>query len=343
MDGCDAAHQACIDACSVKFQEHVRNPLPDDPVLKRHFEVLLKALDEYNRIKAKVKDEDAKASIRANDAAVVFGIGGIGVGVLGGSLGAIGIAGVAIALPPLAAAAAISLGIASFVAWYVGNRYARAALDPPRQDFARVSVFEPAPVRTQRTSDMLAKRLFTLAGIRLNTALALEVLVTSNERLEGAVAASKLDQAGVTPNSIQRSQLKYVNRQAAAAAKAAHVLRHQLALELQAIPSTQNAWERALARGSLPSRVKVPEDKTHAVVDSLVAAGREFIESLGIRVSNDELRSFRGVLGEASTKAVRGYRPPRRPVSDRGLKTMARRVGEWEISLSRIDQLTVGL
>ncbi len=149
--------------------------------------------------KAKAKAAAANAAVACNDAAVVFGAAGVVAAGAGTATGVGAPAGVGVG---------IVLGLASFGAWFVGNRYQRLANDPPRTDYQTQTVSAASYVENQSNAEPLASfRAFS--GEQLVLGDALSDLVDSLERYDGAVAASDTDSA--------ESQAQAVVKNAAAA------------------------------------------------------------------------------------------------------------------------------
>jgi hypothetical protein len=164
----------------------------------------------------KAKATAANLAVAANDAAVALGVvGAVGAGAaVATGVGAL--AGVGIGL---------SLAVCSFGAWWIGNRYQRLANDPPRTDFAIVTV-SAATLRAggQSTTDAaIAAKL--LGSQQTILADALDALVTSLERYDGALAAGDSDAAQKQADAA---------RQNAAATKTAQQIFADLAATLNA-------------------------------------------------------------------------------------------------------------
>src|SRR5262245_15962515 len=77
------------------------------------------------------KTAAANAAVAANDTAVVLGAAGIIVAAAGATTGLGAPAGLFVGGV---------LGVGSFLAWGIGNRYQRLANDPPRDDFDQVTI-----------------------------------------------------------------------------------------------------------------------------------------------------------------------------------------------------------
>ena len=128
----------------------------------------------------KAKTTAANLSVASNDAAVALGITAAGAAAVGVATGVGALGGVGIGA---------ALAVCSFGAWYMGNRYQRLANDPPRDDFDVQSissaVYQPAGLSGDDTADMLRR----LAAHQIMVADAIECLVMSVERFDGAAAA----------------------------------------------------------------------------------------------------------------------------------------------------------
>ena len=169
----------------------------------------------------KAKATAANLAVAANDAAVALGVvGAVGAGAaIATGVGAF--AGVGIG---------VTLAVCSFGAWWVGNRYQRLANDPPRTDFATVTVSAAALKAAGQSTTDVAAAATLLASQQIILADALDALVTSIERYDGAVAAGDTDAAQKQADAA---------RQNAAAAKGAQQAIGDLAATLNA------SWKQA--------------------------------------------------------------------------------------------------
>jgi hypothetical protein len=169
----------------------------------------------------KAKAAAANLAVASNDAAVALGVGAVAVVAVGTVSGAGAPAGVLVGAV---------LAVASFGAWWVGNRYQRLANDPPRTDFATVTVSAAAlKAGGQSTTDATTAAKL-LGSQQIILADALDALVTSIERYDGAVAAGDTDAAQKQADAA---------RQNAAAAKGAQQAFADLAATLNA------SWRQA--------------------------------------------------------------------------------------------------
>jgi hypothetical protein len=164
----------------------------------------------------KAKAAAANLSVACNDAAVALGIAGVAAAGAGVATGVGAPAGVGVGL---------LFGAASFVAWWIGNRYQRLANDPPRTDFNIVTV-SAAALRAggQSTTDP-ATAAQLLGSQQIILADALDALVTSIERYDGALAAVDTDAAQSQADAVRKN---------ATAAKSAQQICADLATTLDA-------------------------------------------------------------------------------------------------------------
>lgn len=128
--------------------------------------------------KAQAKTAAANMAVSANDTAVVLGAAGAVVVVAGVASGVGALAGVGMGA---------ALGVCSFGAWWVGNRYQRLANDPPREDFDEVCESNGQIIHGSAAPGSA----WELAATQFILADALSALVTSLERYDGALAAEQ--------------------------------------------------------------------------------------------------------------------------------------------------------
>jgi len=121
--------------------------------------------------------------------------------------------------------AGVALGVCSFGAWWVGNRYQRLANDPPRTDFDVVTVSAAAFYGGGQSTTDPAAAASLLASQQIVLADALAALVTSIERYDGALAAGDTGAAQSQANAV---------RQNATAAQSAQQICADLAATLDA-------------------------------------------------------------------------------------------------------------
>jgi hypothetical protein len=132
--------------------------------------------------RARAKTAAANMAVTANDTAVVLGAAGAVVVVAGVASGVGALAGVGMGA---------ALGVCSFGAWWVGNRYQRLANDPPREDFDEVDESNGQIVHGSSAPG----GAWEFAASQLILADASSALVTSLERYDGALAAEQADAA----------------------------------------------------------------------------------------------------------------------------------------------------
>ena len=130
--------------------------------------------------KAKMKAAAGNAAVSANDMAVVLGAAGVVAAAAGTATGVGAPAGVGVA---------VVLGLASFGAWFMANRYQRLANDPPRTDYQTVTVSAAAYVENQSVAEPLAS-FRALSGEHLVFGDIVSTLILSIERYDGAIAAA---------------------------------------------------------------------------------------------------------------------------------------------------------
>ncbi len=189
------------------------------------------------------KTAAANASVACNDAAVVLGAGGLLVAGGGVASGVGALAGVGIGLV---------LGLASFGAWAIGNRYQRLANDPPRDDFNQVTISRAALNVTALPTAEPDATAIRYAANYLILIDAMSSLVTSLERFDGALAANNADNASTQSDAVQ-SNASLV------------VATHSAILDLTA-PVNQ-AWAATLGTidGSQVTFNQVPDFLTRAI------------------------------------------------------------------------------
>lgn len=156
----------------------------------------------------RAKTAAANAAVAANDAAVVLGAAGAVVVVGGVASGVGALAGVGVGA---------ALGVCSFGAWLVGNRYQRLANDPPRNDFDQVTTSAAFVVEEELPADAPDSVVARFAAQQLVLTDALAALVTSIERCDGADAAQDGNSASTQADAVTG------NAQAAVAAQDALV------------------------------------------------------------------------------------------------------------------------
>jgi hypothetical protein len=142
----------------------------------------------------------ANAAVSANDTAVVLGGAGLIVAAGGVVLGA----------APLGVGVGLVLGLGSFAAWAIGNRYQRLANDPPRDDFDQVTVSGAQLVDTEIPATEPDATFIRYAANQLILIDAMAALVTSLERFDGAVAAGDTDKANMQAAAVQRNASRVV-------------------------------------------------------------------------------------------------------------------------------------
>jgi hypothetical protein len=97
------------------------------------------------------------------------------------------------------------LGVASFTAWWIGNRYQRLANDPPRDDFGLVSISGASVDESALPSDEPDATAARFVAQQLILADALSCLVTSLERFDGAQAAGDAAAASAQADAAQQN------------------------------------------------------------------------------------------------------------------------------------------
>jgi hypothetical protein len=138
----------------------------------------------------------ANLAVVANDTAVVLGaagaiivVGGVASGV--GSLGGVLVGG--------------TLGVCSFAAWFIGNRYQRLANDPPRGDFNQLSTSTAFIVEQALPADEPDATVARFAAQQVILVDAVDCLVTSLERFDGATNAGDFDIASSQADAVQQN------------------------------------------------------------------------------------------------------------------------------------------
>jgi hypothetical protein len=128
--------------------------------------------DAYD-IRAKTKEEAARASVAMNDGAVTTGIGAVVAGVLTGGTVFVVVA-----------------GVASFGFWYGGNRLSELSIDPPRTDFEVVSRFEELPISFPAPDDPIEVALRAFTSDVISLAACTTHLIRSLERVDGLIMSN---------------------------------------------------------------------------------------------------------------------------------------------------------
>jgi hypothetical protein len=134
----------------------------------------------------RAKAAAANAAVAANDTAVVLGIAGVVVAGAGVASGVGALAGVGVGA---------ALGVCSFGAWFVGNRYQRIANDPARTDFDQVAKSVAALIEDAVPAEEPHATVHRLAAHHLLLGDALNALLVSLERFDGAIEAGDGDAA----------------------------------------------------------------------------------------------------------------------------------------------------
>jgi hypothetical protein len=145
--------------------------------------------------KQKAKAAAANAAVAANDTAVVLGAAGV-VAAAAGTISGAG--------TPAGVMVGAVLGVASFGAWFMANRYQRLANDPPRDDYADQTLSTAAYVENQ-SFDEPVSTMRRLSGEYLVFADAMTALVLSIERYDGAVGAQDSDAAALQAEAVQKN------------------------------------------------------------------------------------------------------------------------------------------
>jgi hypothetical protein len=154
----------------------------------------------------KAKAAAANAAVAANDTAVVLGGAGIIIATVGGATG-------------LGAPAGLFvggiLGVGSFAAWAIGNRYQRLANDPPRDDFDQVTISGAQLVDEAVPAEEPQATFIRYAANQLLVADAMAALVTSLERFDGAVDAGDQASANAQGEAVKANADLVVSAQGA--------------------------------------------------------------------------------------------------------------------------------
>ena len=152
----------------------------------------------------KAKTAAANAAVVANDTAVVFGAAGIVVAAVGASTGLGAPAGLLVGG---------ILGIGSFAAWAVGNRYQRLANDPPDAN-ADVMVSNAQLVVDALPADETPATAVRYVANLLILADAVDALTTSLERFDAAASAGDADTASAQAAAVQANATLAADTQA---------------------------------------------------------------------------------------------------------------------------------
>src|SRR5436305_5822987 len=144
----------------------------------------------------KAKAAAANIAVVANDTAVVLGAAGIIVTGAGVASGVGALAGVG---------AGVALGVCSFGAWFIGNRYQRLANDPPRDDFDQVTISAASVSDARLPPDEPDATAARFAAQQVILADTLSCLVTSLERFDGAQAAGDTAAASAQADAAQQN------------------------------------------------------------------------------------------------------------------------------------------
>ncbi|MGW4160116.1 hypothetical protein [Streptomyces sp. NPDC004788] len=217
----------------------------------------------------KAKTAAANAAVASNDAAVVLGVAGLAAAGIGAASGVGALAGVAVGA---------TLGICSFGAWWVGNRYQRLANDPSRSDFDEVTTTSAFLVEEALPIDEPDATVARFAAQQLVLVDALSALVTSIERCDGATDAGDSAAAAAQAEAAQQ------NAQAAVSAISAQV---------QLSDALNQAWSATLEMVDLTSLTidQVQENFREAVGDPAQAPGTAlqgvFATVTGLSDNND--------------------------------------------------------
>jgi hypothetical protein len=150
----------------------------------------------------RAKTAAANASVAANDTAVVLGATGAVVAFGGVASGVGALAGVGVGA---------ILGVCSFGAWWVGNRYQRLANDPPRADFDQFLTSSAIVNDAAVPPDEPMATAFRFAAQNVVLADAVAALVISLERYDGALAAGNANAASAQANSVLANAQKAIS------------------------------------------------------------------------------------------------------------------------------------
>jgi hypothetical protein len=146
--------------------------------------------------KAKAKAAAANAAVALNDTAVVLG----GAAVVTAAAGAVSGAGA-----PAGVLVGGVLAIGSFGAWLIANRYQRLANDPPRTDYDQLWQSSASLNENSVPSDEPLATAHRLAAHFVILADAVDALVTSLERYDGAIAANDEDSASKQLDAVKQN------------------------------------------------------------------------------------------------------------------------------------------
>ncbi|NUT02070.1 MAG: hypothetical protein HOV76_01220 [Hamadaea sp.] len=138
----------------------------------------------------------ANAAVAANDTAVVLGIAGVVVAGAGVASGVGSLAGVGIGA---------TLAVGSFTAWLIGNRYQRIANDPPREDFDQVTESFARLLEDFVPVDEPDATVYRLAANQILLGDALNAMLVSLERFDGAVLGGDTDAANRQAEAVQHN------------------------------------------------------------------------------------------------------------------------------------------
>jgi hypothetical protein len=141
----------------------------------------------------RAKAAAANAAVAANDTAVVLGVAGVVVAGAGVASGVGALAGVGVGA---------ALAVCSFGAWFVGNRYQRIANDPPRTDFDQVAESVAGLIEGAVPAEEPRATVHRLAARHLLLGDALNALLISLERFDGAIEAGDGDSASRQADAI---------------------------------------------------------------------------------------------------------------------------------------------
>ncbi|SHN37338.1 hypothetical protein [Actinacidiphila paucisporea] len=128
----------------------------------------------------------ANVAVTANDTAVVLGTAGVVVTAAGVTTGVGALAGVWVGA---------TLGVGSFAAWFIGNRYQRIANDPPREDFEQVTESSARLLEDAVPTEEPHATVHRLVANHVLLSDALSAMLVSLERFDGAVLADDADAA----------------------------------------------------------------------------------------------------------------------------------------------------
>jgi hypothetical protein len=149
--------------------------------------------DVSSEQRQKAKTAAANAAVAANDTAVVFGAAGIVVATVGASTGLGAPAGLLVGG---------ILGVGSFAAWAIGNRYQRLANDPPDAS-NEVTVSGAQLVSDAVPAEEPEATVVRYVANQLILIDAVDALTTSLERFDAAVSAGDTDTASAQADAAQ--------------------------------------------------------------------------------------------------------------------------------------------